>query len=49
MQLKYHKDKRRPRKKVSHTDPEAGYMTRPGKPNGFYYLSHQTTDPDWGR
>ena len=23
-------------------------MTRPGKPNGFYYLSHQTTDPDWG-
>ena len=42
------KDKRRPRKKVSHTDPEAGYMTRPGKPNGFYYLSHQTTDPDWG-
>ncbi|BDF70630.1 hypothetical protein CE91St41_21430 [Oscillospiraceae bacterium] len=42
------KDKRRPRKKVSHTDPEAGYMARPGKPNGFYYLSHQTTDPDWG-
>ncbi len=42
------KDKRRPRKKVSHADPEAGYMTRPGKPNGFYYLSHQTTDPDWG-
>ena len=23
-------------------------MARPGKPNGFYYLSHQTTDPDWG-
>ena len=21
-------------------------MTRPGKPNGFYYLSHQTTAPD---
>ena len=40
--------KRHPRKKVSHTDPEAGYMARPGKPNGFYYLSHQTTDPDWG-
>ena len=44
----WEKDKRRPHKKVSHTDPEAGYMARPGKPNGFYYLSHQTTDPDWG-
>lgn len=42
------KDKRHPRKKVSRTDPEAGYMVRSGKPNGFYYLSHQTTDPDWG-
>ncbi len=42
------KDKRRSRKKVSCTDPEAGYMKRPGKPNGFYYLSHQTTDPDHG-
>ena len=42
------KDKRRPRKKMSRTDPEAGYMARPGKPNGFYYLSHQTTDPDRG-
>lgn len=27
---------------------EAGYMKRPGKPSGFYYLSHQTTDPDHG-
>lgn len=42
------KDKRRSHKRVSRTDPEAGYMTRPGKPNGFYYLSHQTTDPDCG-
>ena len=42
------KDKRRSRKKVSGTDPEAGYMKRPGKPSGFYYLSHQTTDPDHG-
>lgn len=42
------KDKRRTQKRVSRTDPEAGYMTRPGKPNGFYYLSHQTTDPDCG-
>ncbi len=24
------------------------YMKRPGKPNGFYYLSHQTTDSDHG-
>lgn len=23
--------------KVSKTDPESGYMHRPGKPNGFYY------------
>lgn len=23
-------------------------MKHPGKPNGFYYLSHQTTDPDHG-
>lgn len=23
-------------------------MKRPGKPNGFYYLSHQTTDTDCG-
>ena len=42
------KDKRRSHKRMSHTDPEAGYMMRPGKPNGFYYLSHQTTDPDCG-
>ena len=42
------KDKRRSRKKVSGTDPEADYMKRPGKPSGFYYLSHQTTDPDHG-
>jgi len=42
------KDNRRTQKRVSRTDPEAGYMTRPGKSNGFYYLSHQTTDPDCG-
>lgn len=42
------KDKRRSYKRASRTDPEAGYMTRPGKPNGFYYLSHQTTDSDCG-
>lgn len=34
--------------KVSKTDPESGYMHRPGKPNGFYYLSHQTCDAQHG-
>lgn len=42
------KDKRRSQKRVSRTDPEAGYLTRPGKPDGFYYLSHQTTDTGCG-
>lgn len=42
------KDKRRSRKKVSRTDPESGCMKRPGKPGGFYYLSHQTADSDHG-
>lgn len=27
-------------KKSSKTDPKSGYMHRPGKPNGFHYLSH---------
>ncbi len=26
------------------TDPECGMLNRPGKPKGFYYLDHQTTD-----
>ena len=30
--------------KVSTTDPESGYLTREGKPQGFYYLDHRTTD-----
>ena len=34
--------------KVSQTDPDSGYMHRPGKPNGFYYLSHQTCDSEHG-
>jgi len=42
------KDNRRTQKRVSRIDLEAGYMMRPSKPNGFYYLSHQTTDPDCG-
>ncbi|MCD8380549.1 MAG: IS1182 family transposase [Lachnospiraceae bacterium] len=34
--------------KISKTDPESGYMHRPGKPNGFHYLSHQTCDAEHG-
>lgn len=34
--------------KVSTSDPDSGYMHRPGKPNGFYYLSHQTCDAEHG-
>ena len=34
--------------KQSTIDPESGYMHRPGKPNGFYYLSHQTCDSENG-
>lgn len=35
-------------KRVSSTDPEAGHMKRPGKPEGPYYLVHQTLDTDHG-
>ena len=34
--------------KQSTIDPESGYMHRPGKPNGFHYLSHQTCDSEHG-
>ena len=30
--------------KSSTTDPESGYLTREGKPQGFYYLDHRTVD-----
>jgi hypothetical protein len=30
--------------KVSRTDPDSGYMTREGKPQGFFYLDHRTVD-----
>lgn len=30
--------------KVSKTDPDSGYMTREGKPQGFFYLDHRTVD-----
>jgi len=32
----------------SMTDPEAGWLSRPCKPNGFHYLSHQTFDAENG-
>ncbi len=31
-------------KKISTTDPDAGYMVREGKPKGFFYLDHRTVD-----
>ncbi len=30
--------------KSSTTDPDSGYLTREGKPQGFYYLDHRTVD-----
>ncbi len=42
------KDNRRSHKRVSHSDPEAGHLNRPGKPRGPHYLSHQTLDRDHG-
>jgi hypothetical protein len=31
-------------KRISTTDPQSGYMLRPNKPEGFYYLDHRTVD-----
>lgn len=42
------KDSRRTKKRVSRTDPEAGYLKRKNKPLGMHYLSHQTLDTDCG-
>ena len=42
------RDNRRSHKRVSRTDPEAGHMKRPGKPEGPHYLSHQAVDSDYG-
>lgn len=33
---------------VSLTDPEAGYMVREGKPEGFHYLEHRTVEGRYG-
>ena len=32
----------------SPTDPDCGFMNRPGKPLGFHYLSHETCDSKHG-
>lgn len=42
------RDNRRSHKRVSRTDPEAGHLKRPGKPEGPYYLAHQAVDSDYG-
>ena len=42
------RDRRHPHRRVSRTDPESGYLNRPGKPKGMHYLSHQTVDTDHG-
>src|SRR5690606_12690379 len=34
--------------KVSDTDPDAGYMVRDQKPEGFFYLDHRTVDGQHG-
>lgn len=30
------------------TDPDCGWMSRPGKPRGFYYLCHEVSDDECG-
>lgn len=34
--------------KQSTTDPDSGFMTRDGKPKGFFYLDHRTVDGKYG-
>lgn len=34
--------------KRSKTDPDSGFMTRDGKPKGFFYLDHRTVDGMYG-
>lgn len=34
--------------KSSTTDPDSGFMTREGKPQGFFYLDHRTVDSKHG-
>ena len=35
-------------RRTSNTDPESGEVNRPGKPRGFHYLSHATSDSKRG-
>ena len=37
-----------PHRRISRTDPDAGWLNRANKPHGMYYLSHQTLDTDHG-
>ena len=45
---KRRKKRTKQHKRVSRTDPEAGHMKRPGKPEGPHYLAHQAVDSDFG-
>ena len=42
------KEKEMATKTVSDSDPEAGRLNRPGKPEGMHYLDHQTIDAKKG-
>ncbi len=42
------KERKKAEKTVSTTDPEAGILSRPGKPEGMHYLSHQSVDAAHG-
>lgn len=42
------KEERKVERTVSTTDPDAGMMRRPGKPEGMHYLSHQSLDAAHG-
>jgi len=44
--IRYRKktEPKRVEKRISTTDPEAGMLTRPGKPEGMHYLDHQSVD-----
>jgi transposase len=33
---------------ISVTDPDSGFLSRPGKPSGMHYLSHQSLDANCG-
>ncbi|MBK5494515.1 IS1182 family transposase [Bacillus sp. TH13] len=45
-ELKPRKESDTPTKKtrISTTDPDSGFLMRDGKPNGFHFLDHRTTD-----